>query len=324
MACADADSGSGALFRQDPNSVLRVKNNSGKELVLFASRGAASNAAGDLLCGVSADPGTWGVPGVSPTNGMFVLNIVAWADYRNNAKNPRIASSLLVYVDDEPVTHTISAGLGGDGVFRFYNWTDNYVEVRGGLRDDSPSWYSPAFVVLRPKDAKSLYCPVGDYDLYPVMILERRAGGKIVGLIEKKLSDLVHSYSLTKGYMETVEIPASVAAAEHAAAYIAVLNRSGYGLTMLSGSRIIMNSLGREVIRAGGSGGDGTSDFVIPVNGNTIALLFTFTRTQGQTFAHMSEPYEFTAGRVYEIAVPPAGGAVAITPRGTYESFYGN
>ena len=248
---------------------------------------------------------------------MFVLNIVAYADYKANPSNPRIASSTLVYVDDMPALYSVSTGSVGDGTLKFYNQTENYVEIRGGLSDSSPSWYSAPFTVLRPSEVKTVYLQTGDYDIYPVLKIERKSGIKTVGIAEKKLSALVNSYSFFNGNTQTITIPANTTQVDHTVAYIKVINNSTKGLRMVSGNAIVPNSLNRQVVNGGGE-----SEYTIDVTGTTVDKQYSFTDTLGAVVASMSSASTLTVGRVYSITIPATGSTATIADLGTYETVY--
>jgi len=318
VACGDDDEVGGVSFTANPDSVLKVNNLANAQIVLFASKpGTATTGAGTLLGGVNGLASGWGVPNVTAADGMFVLNIVAYADYKANPSNPRIASSTLVYVDDMPALYSVSTGSVGDGTLKFYNQTENYVEIRGGLSDSSPSWYSAPFTVLRPSEVKTVYLQTGDYDIYPVLKIERKSGIKTVGIAEKKLSALVNSYSFFNGNTQTITIPANTTQVDHTVAYIKVINNSTKGLRMVSGNAIVPNSLNRQVVNGGGE-----SEYTIDVTGTTVDKQYSFTDTLGAVVASMSGASTLTVGRVYSITIPATGSTATIADLGTYETVY--
>jgi len=317
VACSDDDSSAGVSFTADPNSPLLVNNAGSAQIVLFASK-SGSTGAGVLLGGVPGLAQAFGVPNLSTADGMFVLNIVTLADYKANSSNPRIASSTLVYVDDGPApTYTISSGTIGDGTLKFYNQTENYVEIRGGETGSSPSWYSPPFTVLRPQEVKTIYLPSAEYDLYPVLKIERKSGNKIVGLAEKKLTALVDSYSFFGGNTQTITIPADTAQVDHTCTYIQVINNYNKGLRMVGGTAIIANSLGRQVCNSGGE-----SSYTVDVTGTSVSKTYKFTDTLGTVVSEMSSSYTFDIGKVYSLTIPVGGGAPTVALLGAYETVY--
>jgi len=313
VACGDDDD---IVFTEDPSSVLKVNNLDNQRLVLYAAKsGAVGAEAGTVLGGVGSGATGWGVPKVDSTMQMFILNVVTYKQYSENPSNPRISSSLLVYVDNTPATYPISAGIMGNGRIQYYNETSNYVEIRGGEADyGNPSWYSPAYTVLRPNESKRVWFPDGDYELFPVLKYERRQGGVIIGVGEKFLTTKVRLYSFHKNSRVLEErIDSGLAsAAQDTVAYLSVKNSSTYGARMVDGGSYVENSLGRTVV---GTGDQMEYWIQMPTVGagqniqigETTTGNYTFSAGSQGVIAQMDPELVFTyhRGKMYAITIPP-------------------
>jgi len=312
-ACGDGDLEPGLFEKGPSNSPLKVNNQSSREIVLYKCT-QSNNTVGLKLGGVNGLAQGWPVPKISSADAMFVLNVVDYADYQENPNSPRVATSLLVYVDaNGPATYAVSSGSIGDGELRFYNQTDNYVEIR------TDSWYNEPFTVLRPLENKRMFLNTGDYDLFPVLKIERRSGNTIVGLSERKLQAFVNSYSFYAGNIQTITIPANVTAVEHVSAYIKVQNNTTYGLRMRAGNTIILNALNREVINGGAS-----AEYTIDASAGSTVRQFGFYRTQGEEQALMDSALTFLQGQVYTITIPLSGSVATVITNGQYDTLYPN
>ena len=308
----------------NPNSVLKVNNLDNQRIVLFAAKGLDSSPLGTLLGAVNAGAQGWGVPGVSPTDGMFVLNIVTYQDYNDSLASgtgdPRIAASILVYVDSTPATYSISTSPMGTGYIQYYNGTSNFVEIRGGSVQSSPGWYSPPYAVLRPMESKRIYFPNGDHVLFPVLKIERRGGTDgttIIGLSERNLTAYAELYSVSDNSAFQVSIPASEqATALDTVALLSVQNNTMRGGRLMVGSTIYLTSLERGVVSSGSS-----AEYIIQMNtiGSGVssttsasrASRFSFSTFEGP-IAEMPEAYAFEAGKVYLLTIPANAAAHSI------------
>lgn len=305
VACGDDDDAVGLSFTADPNSVLLVNNTSGEDIVLFSAKD--NQTPGKLLGGVPGNAQGHGVPNVSSSDGLFVVNVCTKTEYLANPANPKIGMSTLIYVDTMPATYAVSATLQGDGQLVCYNQSEAYVELR------KDSFYGNYITVLRPLEKKTMFVPTGDYDIFPVMKKEMRSGGKIVGLAEQKLMDQVDSYSFGGGNIGTITIPASYGTVEHRSTYIVVENNSTFGLRLNIGDSPQINVLGRQVINAGGK-----AQFNFDTTGTSTAKAFNFTKTMGDVFSSLAST-TFNRGFVYVVTIPLDGGAATVGTGVAYE-----
>ena len=320
-ACGDDDD---ELFTQAPNSVLKVNNLDQQRLILYAATGQGTgqgqSTLGKVLGGVGKGAQGWGVKGVSSTMGMFILNIVTEQDYRDSlgTGDPRIAASILVYVDATPATYSISTSPMGTGYIQYYNQTSNFVEIRGGAVEDNPSWYSAPYTVLRPNDSKRVYFRSLDHELFPVMKIERRGGQggtTIVGLAERNLTSYAALYGFKDNSMFMVSISAEEAtAALDTVAFLSVQNNAAGGRLMVGAGlqamgTIYPTSLGREVV----SGGD-SAEYIVQMavvgtgpsalTSSKRGLQFFFAISGGVPIARMDAEFEFEAGKLYILTIP--------------------
>jgi hypothetical protein len=244
----------GDIFIEQPNSTLQVNNASAENLVLYSASG--SSGAGTLLGGVEAGRSNWGVP--NAPQGLYVLNIVRYSDYQASHEDPRIASSLLVYVDNTPASYEISFGAAGSVEFKVQNNTAHFVEIL------KSNFAGQIFAIVRPYESGSRFAAEGDYYLFPIFKIPlKNAQGGIIGLHSKNHVNGIMMRSIDKDIPST---PLTVEAADINApieSLISIHNNWGRNAMVLSGSNpaggiIVESTLGRRIVNAGN-----TSPFVI-------------------------------------------------------------
>jgi len=324
VACGDDDEGVGVSFTAATDSKLLVNHQDNTDVVLFKK---ASNGTGPgvLLGGVPGLAQNHGVPGVTSTDGLFVLNVVTLADYKASPSDPRIATSILVYVDSVAATYAIASSTVGTGVIRFVNQGDGYVELR------KESWYGSPLTVLRPYETKKLYLQPADYELFPVAKVQRQDGtGKIIGLVEKPMRNDYWAGSLYEGKDMDLTLSASGTIIEHAVAYITVVNQAERGVRLYTGSTLEKNALNREICNAGESA---EYSFAGTVSGSVTKSLLAKDTMSYVTSTMGSSSYTFKNGCVYTVTlVAPNGtdgtaagytpGTITVVSNGTYDSVY--
>lgn len=330
VACGDDDE-LPVMFTADPSSPLKVNNMVNTELVLYAAKGVLPGTPiGNLLGGVKGMAQGHGVPNISTADGLMVLNVVTHQDYKEAQRagiSPRIASSVLVYVDGNgTATYPISSGAVGDAGVQISNQTDNYVEFRGGTLMSGPSVYSSPFTVIRPREMKRLYINPDDYAFFPIIKFARKSGNEIIGMVEKELdmASLVQGYtgyySVTSGSLETIEIPKSAEqSGTQVSTFLTVVNNRG-ALQLRIGTKVFTTATGRELAASG------STEYVYSVpgalsnpNAKAELLIAGYGANMGK-LVEMATPYEFQAGQVYTVTIPLQSNVITVSHVGPFAS----
>jgi hypothetical protein len=179
-ACGDDDADDlSNLFVESGSSRLLFNNTSNVDLFLYTGEVRG----GRPFAGVRGGRNNWGV--MNPPSGLTIVSVVTRAEYELNPNDPKVAMSVLVFVDQSTTaTYDIGAGIVGNARLRLINETPHFVELRQNR------WDGPLFLTIRESElGTDKWLPEGEYTLYPIVKRTVRSGAQITGLYSQNFAN---------------------------------------------------------------------------------------------------------------------------------------
>ena len=296
---------------------IRVKNDSGKNLVAFKGAPDAST----LISGIPIGGGTHGLKrdtALFSTTSDFVLFLVTEEDYLEyngnwTALESRPFTRLYAYYNtnaENNIVYNINSRLGGDRRIILQNSTAYNVE----LRNNGPQGEIIGFTLSQTYNT-TFYVNAGDYMVFPVFrkfstvlneivsahpvygpgVLEGRAQ-----FMEFSLDNTTHQYNInasefTEGFTLTA-----------GAAFLKIVNNSGAGVGFWDGGV-------RQITESGGATINSNRDMLFPIHmtrtgeGNFQGSATKAQFRIGSSAAPIQvDSFEYFEGKIYEIQVTGA------------------
>jgi hypothetical protein len=182
--CGEDDDG---IYSENKNSRLRVNNRSEQDLLFYIN--APTEANNKPFAGVPAGKQNWGVR--NAPSGLNVLFVVSQREYDLKPSDPKVAMSLMIFVDSNPVTYDVRASEEGSISLILRNISEYYVEVR----ENHPE--GRLFLTVPKYEFGSIkYVPQGEYVLFPIVKIPQMVGNNVVSILSKFLMGGTKSFSL--------------------------------------------------------------------------------------------------------------------------------
>jgi hypothetical protein len=241
-----------ALYEPSGSSKLLVNNTSATEDILLYKE--APSAVNKPFAGVRSGKQGHGVK--NAPEGLYVLYAVTQANYDLDNNDPKVAMSLLVYVDQTPQTYDVGAGMLGTATIMIKNQSANFIEVH------TETFTGPLFFTVRPWEfGVTKYVPDGNYNLFPVAKIEQKAGGKTVAVYSKVMMKGRKTFGLYTGeptqFFDVTPGAEDVGTLRTVECLIYIQNNfdNGGGGSYIhqggAGGPVIKNTLGREIANLG-------------------------------------------------------------------------
>ena len=287
------------------NSTLRIRNNNNEKFILYKTSSRPEN----MLGGVLEYDQDFGVP--NPSLGLSTLRIARFADYLANPAEPKINSSLLVYVDYVPLTYDIFPFPAGNCAYKIQNMTEHYIELREN------SYSGPTRIIAQPYETQTTYFPESDYTFAVIAKIKRFDAGTVKGFREILLNDH-NMVALSPAQTSSYTINGTdISGKEDLCAYLLVNNNSMQGVRMLSGSTIMKNSLDRQIVNPGDQSQYNLA--IMPGLAQTQCTL----QFQNAISVFCSTPATtFKRGYVYQVTIPSEGSTATVSEIGLSTAFF--
>jgi len=228
------------LFYDWTDSYLAIQNNTGVDIVVFRN----SLESGNLLGGVEKGKEMR----VKQLDGLQVLLAINAQDYlAGQLSNAKVLDSMVAYITTSYVTNVfVDKTQNGDGVLRFVNNTDKYLEVYSGY------WGKTLVATVSPGMTQSQYLPRDiEMVLYPTLVSSITKSGSLIGLRREQITNIY--LATPQPTVSTYTFSAPVV--KNSFMYVYIKNNSSNGIWVMQGTAQLKNTLGRYAINLGGNVG---------------------------------------------------------------------
>ncbi|MDR2733648.1 MAG: hypothetical protein LBC99_03260 [Spirochaetota bacterium] len=232
------------LYANVAGSKLRLNNGSDQDLLLYKEAPKGNTP----FAGVRAAQQGWGA--ANAASGLWVLYVVAQAEYDARPANPKVAMSLMVFVDSNAATYDIGSSATGGVPLVIRNTSLNYVEVH------TETFTGPLFLTVRPWEFGSTkYVPQGSYTFFPIVKVEQKQGVQTVAILSRFFLDGRRTFGLYSDNLVILDVTpgGEIGETRNIECLIYIqnnYNNNGGGSYVHQGGRngpLVKSTLGREI-----------------------------------------------------------------------------